>query len=309
MHHPTDRIAHTTAFVTPVVVHWLEREIAQWVHPMNDRSDDPLHHERTLLPRSYISLQEFVSYRTRLAPLRWASPRGRRGRGGGRGRSSSAPCRRWCCWGADPAPPASACRARRCCSRNWPLVCRPPTDRLWNSGNSCPGCTPARLLAVPQAVEESGSGESEIKYHLLYDALIAIWHCTDRLATGSGESEIKYHLLYDALTAIWHCTNRLATGSGESEIKYHLLYDALTAICHCTNRLATGWGESERKYHLFYNALTVIWHCTDRLETGSGESEIKYHLFYDALIVIWHCTDRLATTQWWLALTAKAMRF
>ena len=33
MHHPTDRIAHTTAFVTPVVEHWLEREIAQWVHP------------------------------------------------------------------------------------------------------------------------------------------------------------------------------------------------------------------------------------------------------------------------------------
>ena len=56
MHHPTDRIAHTTAFVTPVVEHWLEREIAQWVHPMKDRSDDPCHHERTLLPRSYISL-------------------------------------------------------------------------------------------------------------------------------------------------------------------------------------------------------------------------------------------------------------
>ena len=48
MHHPTDRIAHTTAFVTPVVEHWLEREIAQWVHPMKDRSDDPPHHERTL---------------------------------------------------------------------------------------------------------------------------------------------------------------------------------------------------------------------------------------------------------------------
>ena len=32
MHHPTDRIAYTTAFVTPVVEHWLEREIAQWVH-------------------------------------------------------------------------------------------------------------------------------------------------------------------------------------------------------------------------------------------------------------------------------------
>ena len=28
MHHPTDRIVHTTAFVTPVVEHWLEREIA-----------------------------------------------------------------------------------------------------------------------------------------------------------------------------------------------------------------------------------------------------------------------------------------
>ena len=36
--------------------HWLEREIAQWVHPMKDRSDDPSHHERTLLPRSYIWL-------------------------------------------------------------------------------------------------------------------------------------------------------------------------------------------------------------------------------------------------------------
>ena len=32
MHHPTDRIAHTTAFVTPVVEHWLEQEIVQWVH-------------------------------------------------------------------------------------------------------------------------------------------------------------------------------------------------------------------------------------------------------------------------------------
>ena len=31
MHHPTERIAYTTAFVTPVVEHWLEREIAQWV--------------------------------------------------------------------------------------------------------------------------------------------------------------------------------------------------------------------------------------------------------------------------------------
>ena len=56
MHHPTDRIAHTTAFVTPVLDHWPEREIAQCVHPTKDRSDDPSHHERTLLPWSYISL-------------------------------------------------------------------------------------------------------------------------------------------------------------------------------------------------------------------------------------------------------------
>ena len=27
MHYPTDRIIHTTAFVTPVVERWLEREI------------------------------------------------------------------------------------------------------------------------------------------------------------------------------------------------------------------------------------------------------------------------------------------
>ena len=49
MHHPTDRIAHTTTFVTPVVEHWLEREIAQWVHPMKDGSDDP----STMSERSY----------------------------------------------------------------------------------------------------------------------------------------------------------------------------------------------------------------------------------------------------------------
>ena len=56
VHLTTDRIIHTTAFVTVVVEHWLEREIAQWVNPMKDRSDDPPHHERTLLPRSHISL-------------------------------------------------------------------------------------------------------------------------------------------------------------------------------------------------------------------------------------------------------------
>ena len=74
-----DRIAHTTAFVTPVVEHWLEREITQWVHPMKDRSDDPSHHERTLLPGSYISLlvQIRVKYEFRgfvwLNYIRWSS--------------------------------------------------------------------------------------------------------------------------------------------------------------------------------------------------------------------------------------------
>ena len=32
MLHPTGRITHTTAFVTPVMEHWLEQEIAQLVH-------------------------------------------------------------------------------------------------------------------------------------------------------------------------------------------------------------------------------------------------------------------------------------
>ena len=40
-----------------VVEHWLERDIiAQWVHPMKDRSDDPSYHEQMLLPRSYVPL-------------------------------------------------------------------------------------------------------------------------------------------------------------------------------------------------------------------------------------------------------------
>ena len=61
MHHHTDRITHTTAFVTPVVKHWLEREIAHWVHHMKDRSDDPSHIERTPLPRSYTSLPGYMA--------------------------------------------------------------------------------------------------------------------------------------------------------------------------------------------------------------------------------------------------------
>ena len=56
MHDPTFRIAHNTAFVTPVMEHWLEREIEHNGSTMKDQSDNPLHHERTLLPRSYIRL-------------------------------------------------------------------------------------------------------------------------------------------------------------------------------------------------------------------------------------------------------------
>ena len=59
-----DRITQSTAFVTPVVENWLEQEIAQWVHPMKDRSDDPSHHERTVLPRSYISLPPLSKVQT-----------------------------------------------------------------------------------------------------------------------------------------------------------------------------------------------------------------------------------------------------
>ena len=68
MHHPTDRIAYTMVFVTPVVEHWLEREIAQWVHHMKDRSNDPSHHERTPLPRSYISLPRRIEIQIIINP-------------------------------------------------------------------------------------------------------------------------------------------------------------------------------------------------------------------------------------------------
>ena len=36
MHHPTDRTAHTTAFVTPVVEQWLKREISIFLLPSCD---------------------------------------------------------------------------------------------------------------------------------------------------------------------------------------------------------------------------------------------------------------------------------
>ena len=54
-------------------VGWLEREIAQWVNPMKGRSDDPSHHERTLLPRSYISLLHHPIDRDTLLFLQYLS--------------------------------------------------------------------------------------------------------------------------------------------------------------------------------------------------------------------------------------------
>ena len=45
-----------TAFVTLVEEHCLEREIAQCIYSMKDRSDDPSHNEQTLLPRMYVCM-------------------------------------------------------------------------------------------------------------------------------------------------------------------------------------------------------------------------------------------------------------
>ena len=70
MPHPTDRITHTTAFFTPVVGHWLKREIAQWVHPMKDRSDDTC----TMSERSYhgaTARSRFVIKQRRRRRRRW----------------------------------------------------------------------------------------------------------------------------------------------------------------------------------------------------------------------------------------------
>ena len=53
MHHPTDRITHTTAFVTPFVEHWLEREIAQWVHHEESIQQPIAPSENALLHQSW----------------------------------------------------------------------------------------------------------------------------------------------------------------------------------------------------------------------------------------------------------------
>ena len=47
---------HGLLFLIRIKEHWLEREIAQWVHHEEQQSNDPLHHDQTLFPRNYISL-------------------------------------------------------------------------------------------------------------------------------------------------------------------------------------------------------------------------------------------------------------
>ena len=47
-------------FVTPVVEHWLEREIAQWVHPMKDRSERSFHGATSRSPKFEGYLFEYV---------------------------------------------------------------------------------------------------------------------------------------------------------------------------------------------------------------------------------------------------------
>ena len=56
MYHSTDRIAHTTAVVIPVVQYWWEREITQWVHHEGS-IQRPIELRADALPRDYISLQ------------------------------------------------------------------------------------------------------------------------------------------------------------------------------------------------------------------------------------------------------------
>ena len=44
------------------------RRNSSMVHPMKDQSDDPSHHERTLLPRSYISLPLSLKIHSQVFP-------------------------------------------------------------------------------------------------------------------------------------------------------------------------------------------------------------------------------------------------
>ena len=69
MYHPIlQDNTYNGRFVIPVVEHWPEREIAQWVPPpptlMKDRSDDPSRHERTLFTTELYILASQISSTT-----------------------------------------------------------------------------------------------------------------------------------------------------------------------------------------------------------------------------------------------------
>ena len=55
-----DRIAHTTAFVTPVVEHWLEREIAQWVGSNNALKFNTRHTNVEDIPLKLLLLTQYM---------------------------------------------------------------------------------------------------------------------------------------------------------------------------------------------------------------------------------------------------------
>ena len=56
IHHPTERIAHTKAFVTPIVEHWLNWEITQGVYKVGSIRCHTTPSEDTL-PLSYVPLR------------------------------------------------------------------------------------------------------------------------------------------------------------------------------------------------------------------------------------------------------------
>ena len=58
MHQSTDRIVHTRAFVIPVLEHWLEQEIAQWVHREPLHLDQKLYHRAEC--RSYMYVCVYI---------------------------------------------------------------------------------------------------------------------------------------------------------------------------------------------------------------------------------------------------------
>ena len=65
---PSHRIVHNTVFVTPVVEHWLEREIAQWVnHEGSIRQ--PTAPWTDTLPWSYSSFQNCQRFKLINPPL------------------------------------------------------------------------------------------------------------------------------------------------------------------------------------------------------------------------------------------------